>query len=364
MLDRFIIMLLMLMAQTAIAMAVAPLGDEGHTNDQRGGLRVAQTATEVTPVTGTITIIYEKPAVECKLPMVNIDGACALPKCQANMTRTDGKCQCPAGTAWNTNRSTCQTIVTEFACPEGSTRVGKACVQCPAQMYLYEGQCTCPEPLVRNGNRCKEEKVVNVPSCPAGMVRFGADCVEDGSAAPPLVADSTLPAPPVADLAYPLQAELKRVGCLSGPVDGEWGPGSRAALGKFAGRAGLRLSREPTMAALNATRSKRAGFCPAPVYKAPRVAKPGRSKPNCSKIRYAYTKGNTCGCSGGRTFNGRNCVRNRHTPTPRNDPSPYDWTDVIKEGVQIYQDSKNSGGGGRGNNECYRECDDCPLICQ
>ncbi len=35
------------------------------------------------------------------------------------------------------------------------------------------------------------------------------------------------------DLARALQHELKRVGCLSGAVDGLWGAGSRQALAKF-----------------------------------------------------------------------------------------------------------------------------------
>jgi len=34
-------------------------------------------------------------------------------------------------------------------------------------------------------------------------------------------------------------------------------------------------------------------------------------KKRCSAVRYGYSRGNTCGCAGGRVFNGRSCVRPR-----------------------------------------------------
>lgn len=50
---------------------------------------------------------------------------------------------------------------------------------------------------------------------------------------------------------------------------------------------------------------------PAKVQKAPAKKKVVRRKPRCSAIRYAYTRGNTCACAGGRVFTGRSCVRPR-----------------------------------------------------
>jgi hypothetical protein len=85
------------------------------------------------------------------------------------------------------------------------------------------------------------------------------------------------PTPPPApvDLATPLQRELKRIGCLTGRVDGIWGRGSRAALQRFSNQAGLRLGSEPTELAIAETSRTEAGFCQT-VRAAPR---PQRTQP-------------------------------------------------------------------------------------
>ena len=83
-------------------------------------------------------------------------------------------------------------------------------------------------------------------------------------ARPSLPSASPTPVRPV-DLAVPLQSELKRIGCLGGRVDGVWGKGSRAALRKFAQRAGLNLGSQPSQNALNEARRRQPGFCPARV---------------------------------------------------------------------------------------------------
>ncbi len=67
---------------------------------------------------------------------------------------------------------------------------------------------------------------------------------------------------PTVSLAYPLQSELKRLGCLPGRVDGIWGRGSRAALRRFANQARLRLGSEPSQNALDVARRSPTGFCP------------------------------------------------------------------------------------------------------
>jgi hypothetical protein len=146
---------------------------------------------------------------------------------------------------------------------------------------------------------------------PPGFIFSQGQCVSGAAPAP---------APPV-NLAYPLQTELKRIGCLRGAVDGVWGNGSRAALTNFFNRSGLAHlgSYSPSQAALDATYSKGPGFCP-PVYVAPRppTYQPPTYQPapptvprqvRCSKVKYGFTRGNTCACSGGRIFTGTACVK-------------------------------------------------------
>ena len=51
---------------------------------------------------------------------------------------------------------------------------------------------------------------------------------------------------------------------------------------------------------------------PATVKKQPKP-KPKQTvrKKRCSAVRYGFSRGNTCGCAGGRVFNGNRCVRRR-----------------------------------------------------
>lgn len=119
-------------------------------------------------------------------------------------------------------------------------------------------------------------------------------------------APDAAPAPP-ADMAYSLQAELKRIGCLAGKVDGDWGGESRVALRRFAQLSGKPLGSEPSQAALAEAQSRPAGYCP-PVQAAQQPRPPVKRK-RCSAIKYAYTRGNTCACAGGLVFNGSRCVR-------------------------------------------------------
>jgi outer membrane biosynthesis protein TonB len=88
------------------------------------------------------------------------------------------------------------------------------------------------------------------------------------------------PPPPPADLATPLQQELKRIGCLTGRVDGIWGRGSRAALQRFANQAGLRLGSEPTQQAITEASRTEAGFCQ-PVRAAPRQQRQQPQQQGC-----------------------------------------------------------------------------------
>ena len=68
---------------------------------------------------------------------------------------------------------------------------------------------------------------------------------------------------PDADLPRRLQAELDRVGCDVGEVDGIWGAGSQRALSAFNRHAGTRFDTSlASRAALDAVRGKRGRVCP------------------------------------------------------------------------------------------------------
>jgi hypothetical protein len=69
------------------------------------------------------------------------------------------------------------------------------------------------------------------------------------------------PVAPSEPIALTLQRELKRIGCLTGRVDGIWGRGSRAALDRFAKQARLQLGREPSQVALDEALRTDAGYC-------------------------------------------------------------------------------------------------------
>lgn len=74
---------------------------------------------------------------------------------------------------------------------------------------------------------------------------------------------STSDQPPVPDIPRLLQSELKRVGCNTGEVDGEWNAPSRRALGSFNKSAGTNFDvKIASLDALDAVRSKAGRVCP------------------------------------------------------------------------------------------------------
>jgi len=85
------------------------------------------------------------------------------------------------------------------------------------------------------------------------------------------------------DVSRELQKELQRVGCYAGPIDGQWGPKSEAALRSFlriTGDAKTAPRPEPTALAAVAARKDRA--CPATASRPPPASPPstkGRSAP-------------------------------------------------------------------------------------
>ena len=66
-----------------------------------------------------------------------------------------------------------------------------------------------------------------------------------------------------ADLPRSLQAELRRVGCITGAVDGNWNAASQRALELFNKHAGLKLdAKAASVDALDAVKGKTARVCP------------------------------------------------------------------------------------------------------
>ncbi len=69
--------------------------------------------------------------------------------------------------------------------------------------------------------------------------------------------------PKAVDLPRSLQAELRRVGCNTGAVDGNWNAASQRSLDLFNKHAGLKLHvKVASLDALNAVKSKTARICP------------------------------------------------------------------------------------------------------
>ena len=60
-----------------------------------------------------------------------------------------------------------------------------------------------------------------------------------------------------------MQTELKRVGCKSGEVDGEWNASARKALSSFNDHAGTKFDvKLASLDALDAVRAKQGRVCP------------------------------------------------------------------------------------------------------
>jgi uncharacterized caspase-like protein len=73
------------------------------------------------------------------------------------------------------------------------------------------------------------------------------------------------PAGPIqqADLTKSVQTELRRVGCFSGTVDGEWNAASQRSLTQFNRRAGTRLDvKQASVDTLDAIKQKQSRVCP------------------------------------------------------------------------------------------------------
>jgi uncharacterized caspase-like protein len=91
----------------------------------------------------------------------------------------------------------------------------------------------------------------------------------DASATTPTTADKPVnvaalnPAPIQADLTKSVQTELRRVGCLTAPADGDWNAASRRSLSQFNKNAGTRLDVKTVNAdTLDTIKQKESRVCP------------------------------------------------------------------------------------------------------
>ena len=88
-----------------------------------------------------------------------------------------------------------------------------------------------------------------------------------------------LPQMDARELAMAVQTELQRVGCYRMGIDGDWGPGSRRALGDYLTRSGQSAEgQEPTAEILVMVQASTGEICPAPVA-APQPARQQRATP-------------------------------------------------------------------------------------
>ena len=119
--------------------------------------------------------------------------------------------------------------------------------------------------------RAQRDKLASGAESPAGPKRIAvlpAPGSADRQQAPTA---NVAVLPPAADPSEPdpdtvtreLQAELQRVGCDPGSVDGNWSQNSRQALEQFNRRAGMKLdTQDASVDALDAVKSQRGRICP------------------------------------------------------------------------------------------------------
>gem|GEM_PF-5751836 len=303
--------------------------------------------------------------VTCKLPKILRDGQCVLPPCPGDTFRSGWTCHCDYGLIRHGDKCTKppQIVISPETLPSGIegrpfpilqfiagggtapynfaiangalpdglmvTPAGRL-AGVPLRKGVFSFMVRATDAKHFNGTRSysitiREKAGPSPTDCPRGMVRFGANCVSDGSGGetggvtppgPPDTSTGSEPGTGSTDLARPLQRELKRLGCLSGSVDGIWGSGSRAALSRFVRKSGFRLNRrEPTEAALRAAQDKPDDYC------APARCRNGyhhnnqgsciKDRPRaCGSNQYRNNNGN-CVCDTGYERRGNKCRRVR-----------------------------------------------------
>jgi uncharacterized caspase-like protein len=141
-----------------------------------------------------------------------------------------------------------------------------------AQAKAAEDERLAAEKVRREAEKAKkpeEAKVASAEQAGPTEGRPNADKPADPAVAaltPPGQATPEAPKadqPAMQDIARQLQSELKRVGCKTGEIDGEWNAAARRALSSFNDRAGTRFDvKLASLDALDAVRARTGRVCP------------------------------------------------------------------------------------------------------
>jgi uncharacterized caspase-like protein len=128
-----------------------------------------------------------------------------------------------------------------------------------------------------------------------------------------LASDAKPDRPVPQDIPRLLQAELKRVGCKTGDIDGEWNAAARRALSSFNDKAGTKFDvKLASIDALDTVRAKTGRVCPLDCERGYRA-----SGDNCVKITCdaGYVLGSNGGCQKRPERTPRMTQRERHAPS-------------------------------------------------
>ena len=151
-------------------------------------------------------------------------------------------------------------------------QIGEARLAAAALAKAAEDERLAAEKVRREAERAKkpeEAKVASAEQAGPTEARPNADKPAD-----PAVASLTPPGqaapeaskpdqPALQDIARLLQSELKRVGCKTGEIDGEWNASARRALSSFNDKAGTRFDvKLASLDALDAVRARTGRVCP------------------------------------------------------------------------------------------------------
>jgi uncharacterized caspase-like protein len=141
-----------------------------------------------------------------------------------------------------------------------------------AQAKAAEDERLAAEKVRREAEKAKKPEEAKVASAEQAVPK--EDRPNADKPADPAVAALTLPGqaapeapkadqPALQDIARLLQSELKRVGCKTGEIDGEWNAAARRALSSFNDRAGTRFDvKLASLDALDAVRARTGRVCP------------------------------------------------------------------------------------------------------
>jgi uncharacterized caspase-like protein len=154
---------------------------------------------------------------------------------------------------------------------EKKNQIEEAKLAAAAQAKAAEDEKLAAEKVRREAERTKKLEEAKVASAEQGTPKEGRPNIDkpvDTAVAlltpPGQAPDVPKPDQPVLqDIARLLQSELKRVGCKTGEVDGEWNASARRALSSFNDKAGTKFDiKLASLDALDAVRARTGRVCP------------------------------------------------------------------------------------------------------